>query len=146
MGISGLPARIKHGEGTPPNFVGKDVHVDALSMFYGLIKVRSYRPFKKTLKATNEEQPKKLGSLSPYAPIARRIDSILSVYMDKAATTLHWDGQASVEKSAERKRRQDALNKDADKLETEISQVVASNSRSLPSRLYKMCERLFKPS
>ncbi|KAF9342138.1 hypothetical protein BGX34_008691, partial [Mortierella sp. NVP85] len=88
-------------------------------MFYGLIKVRSYRPFKKTLKATNEEQPKK----SPYAPIARRIDSILSVYMDKAATTLHWDGQASVEKSAERERRQDVLNKDADKLETEISQV-----------------------
>lgn len=64
MGISGLPERIKHGEGTPPDFVGKDVHVDSLSMFYGLIKVRSYRPFKKTLKATNEEQPnKKVGSL-----------------------------------------------------------------------------------
>ncbi|KAK3829157.1 MAG: hypothetical protein J3Q66DRAFT_364198 [Benniella sp.] len=143
MGISGLPERIKHGEGTPPDFVGKDVHVDSLSMFYGLIKIRSYRPFKKALKATNGEP---LNMKSPYAPIARRIDSILSASMDKATTTLHWDGQPSVEKSAERGRRQAALDREAHRLETEISQVVASHSRSVPSRLYKMCERLFKPS
>ncbi|KAF9939346.1 hypothetical protein BGZ65_010775 [Modicella reniformis] len=47
----------------------------------------------------------------------RRINKLLSVHMDKARTTLHWDGSPSTQKSAERRRRQDALDKKLAKLQ-----------------------------
>jgi 5'-3' exonuclease len=80
-----------------------------------------------------------------YGHIAIQIDRILSKHMEKASTTLHWDGKPSEQKSAERRRRQEDLDKKLTKLQEDVAQAVNKKS-AVPSRLYQLCRRLFRPS
>jgi hypothetical protein len=80
-----------------------------------------------------------------YAHVAQQIDRILSKDMDKEYTTLHWDGLPSDQKSLERLRRQMEADKELIKLEGEVAEAV-TKAKSAPSRLFRTCRRLFRPS
>ncbi|KAI8345934.1 hypothetical protein B0O80DRAFT_491406 [Mortierella sp. GBAus27b] len=80
-----------------------------------------------------------------YRNIAHKTESILAVHMDKATTTLHWDGAPLVGKSMERCNRQEQANKKLGKLEEDLNKAIMKKS-SPPARLYHECKSLFRPS
>ncbi|KAF9921381.1 hypothetical protein BGZ65_010400, partial [Modicella reniformis] len=72
----------------------------------------------------------------------RSTGSPQTVHLDMGRTTLHWDGSPSEQKSAERQRRQEALDRKLEKLEGDIVKVTKKGS--VPARLNKECRRQFR--
>lgn len=64
-------------------------------------------------------------------------------YLDKARTTIHIDGEPSMEKSEERKSRQERLDKDIAKL-TDSIKSFSQRKRGSPASLFRKCRNAFR--
>jgi hypothetical protein len=68
--------------------------------------------------------------------VAKLVDRILSKNFSKEHTTLHPDGDPSIQKPMERARRTTSIKKSLDSLSEEIEEIV-SNGRKVTSRIFK---------
>jgi hypothetical protein len=75
-----------------------------------------------------------------YWSVAKRISDILERDIDKKNTVIHCDGKPSVQKSAERARRNGRLESDLQKLTSRVN----SLSRKVPSSIYGKCKNLYR--
>lgn len=68
----------------------------------------------------------------------------MTIYLDKKRTTIHIDGQPSIQKSSERKSRQARLEKDLKKLKEQVEGLCQKKHGS-PAKLFRKCRDLYRP-
>ncbi|KAK3819982.1 MAG: hypothetical protein J3Q66DRAFT_428727 [Benniella sp.] len=113
------PASLKGVVSSTPKAVPVSGKMDAMPDW--MSEPLSQKPPPKRIKVNNTitvEQfvntvspPKRLKIFQPYAHIASDLDSKLYAHLDKQKATIHVDGSPSIEKSNERKRRQETIDK-----------------------------------
>ncbi|KAF9962823.1 hypothetical protein BGZ65_007773 [Modicella reniformis] len=91
------------------------------------------------------------GHITPHSPeqnprsfryAARTLDQMMERSFDKATTTIHCDGMPSVQKSQERSRRKEYLNKHLKELTSRVEGL--SIKKGAPTSLYKKCRTLYR--
>jgi len=79
-----------------------------------------------------------------FSHVAVILDKRLAIHLDKEKTVIHIDGKPSIQKSAERKSRQERLNKDLAKLKDQVGKLCERKHGS-PAKLFRKCRDLYRP-
>ncbi|KAF9344550.1 hypothetical protein BGX34_005554, partial [Mortierella sp. NVP85] len=102
----------------------------------------SVTQFLNNIKPNKERLPR--NESRSFSHVAVTLDKRLAVHLDKEMTVIHIDGEPSIQKSAERKSRQERLNKDLAKLKDQVAKLCERKHGS-PAKLFRKCRDLYRP-
>ncbi|KAG0240316.1 hypothetical protein BGX31_002068 [Mortierella sp. GBA43] len=66
-----------------------------------MVALQTPQPRKRPVDSLGRRSRQQKEGQAPYYHVAKGIDKIPNVHLDKATATIHWDGQNSIQKSAE---------------------------------------------
>ncbi|KAF9346669.1 hypothetical protein BGX34_003720 [Mortierella sp. NVP85] len=152
MGITKLTETIKKTGGVPAEGLKeKTAHVDLLSLFYGRIQSKAYDAVEADIRSSSKPTETSVEAAGSEPSAGKRqadeplnLDSKLHAHLDKQKTVIHVDGLPSIEKSAERRRRQETIDKSLDDLKKDI-EVYGKRKQGSSGKLYRRCRNIYRP-